>query len=238
MNKKGRTDVVIIILAIALLLAAVFYIVPYMTVTSKIKTIAEHSTPADLSSGEKDTGMQLKFYDADGNEITIPDWFKVNSVMYPTTSEFTIIKHSALACITRTNCPGYATNPAIDCWNLVCAIKGVASMDMGVSIINPPSSTVNFLNVAPSAVTPASFNTQLDKTSLAKLIPGQTKKWMTTTPISVAQYEGTTQSFSVSVTGTNEYTGTAISASDLISLTFGADPTGAFQVVISSPFSI
>ena len=235
MNKKGKSNIVMVLAILAIIAVALYYLVPLITLSTKVKTILEHSTPADLSSNEQGTGIQLKFYDANGNEIPIPSWFKVSSIINPTPQEYTIIKHSSVVCTTKANCPGYATNPAIDCWNLVCALKGIASMDMGVSVINPSSSTVNFLNIAPSTVSPTAFNTQLDKTSLAKLIPGQTKSWMTTSPITVAQYEGTTQAFNVTVSGTNEYTGATVSASDTVSLTFGADPTGAFQVVIQSP---
>ena len=205
-----------------------------MKTSTQIKTIAEHRIPVDITSGEQDQGMQLKFYDADGNEIVIPEWFKVVSAVSPI-QEFTIVRHSTVACTTKANCPGYELNPAIDCWNSVCALKGVFSMDLGVSVVNPASSTTSFLNVRPITLSPLAFSEQMDTTPLDELIPSQTKTWMTTTPIVVGQYEGTTQSFSVTVAGIDKYTDEEVLVGDLIQLTFGADPTGAFSVNIVSP---
>jgi len=236
MNKKAKTtNILLILFIVGIIFVGIFYVYPYIQTSAKIKTIAEHKIPSDLTKEEQDQGFQLKLYDKDGKEIVIPEWFKVSSVINPTFQEFTVIKHTAVPCTTRVNCPGYALNPAIDCWNSVCALKGVSAMDMGVSVINPPSSTVNFLNLKPTITSILVLSQQLDKTVFDKLIPGQTKTWMTTTPIIVAQFEGTSQTFGITIEGTNEYTGEVISASDSIQLQFGADPTGAFQVVIQSP---
>jgi len=236
MNKKAKTtNTILILFIVAVIFVGIFYVYPYMQTSTQIKTIAEHRIPADITKEEQDQGMQLKFYDVDGNEIVIPEWFKVVSAVSPITQEFTIVRHSAVACTTKSNCPEYELNPAIDCWNSVCSLKGVFSMDLGVSVVNPASSTTSFLNVRPIALSPSAFSEQMDTTPLDELIPSQTKTWMTTTPIVVEPYEGTTQTFSVTVAGIDKYTGEEVSTGDVIQLTFGADPTGAFSVNIVSP---
>jgi len=198
------------------------------------KTVNEHKTPADISKGESGTGLNLKFYDANGNPIEIPDWFRASSVV--DVAGFAIVSHPpAPTCTVVSACAGYATNPNIMCWNSKCVLGNVASIDMGVSVTNPTSSTVSFLNVAPTTALPAAFNTVLSKTVTSILAPGQTSNWATTSPLSVSPWIGTTQTFSVTVAGTNQYSGVVTSVSDSISLAFEADPQGALSVSVISP---
>ncbi|MFA6074117.1 MAG: hypothetical protein WC758_08420 [Candidatus Woesearchaeota archaeon] len=238
MNKKGKTNNVMVgIIIIALVIAAYFIIT---TNSNPIKTVNEHKQPADISQSEKGTGLDLKLYDCPPGrtsvdqceEVVIPDWFKVASIS--PVGEFTVVKHSDVTCTTKTSCVGYATNPRIDCWTGVCALKSVTDITMGVSVTNPSSSQLSFTNVAPTAGLPAVFYTSLGKTATARLSPGQTSSWVTGL-LPLAVWEGTTQTFSTTVTGTNEYTGAAVSASDSMQLTFGADPTGALVVSVISP---
>ncbi len=229
MNKKGKTDrkMVLILVAIAVV------IVLYLLLGTDL--FAVRNGAADISKGEEGTGLYLKLYDKDGNVIDVPDWFKVSTIAK--VGPFTIVRHPpAPSCTTRTQCSGYATNPNIICWNDKCVLGNVASMDLGVSVENPSTSEIAFTNVAPFAASPAEFWTKLDKTAHVKLSPGDpVKSWSTTSPMSLSTWEGAQQVFSVTVAGTNEYTGTTFSTSDSITLAFDADPTGAFTVSVVSP---
>lgn len=232
MNKKAETNNLLIIVILA-----VVVIVGYLYFTGYFaggeKTVTEHKTPADISQSESGTGLDLKFYDKDGNEIEIPSWFKVSSVV--NAGEFTIVRRStAPTCALRTDCAGYATNPNIMCWATKCVLGNVASMTAGVSVTNPTSSQVAFLNVAPTIVKPATFDTALSKTPTPKLLPGNTVSW-SSTAMSVGVWEGTTQTFNVTVQGTNEYNSATVKVSDAIALMFETDPTGAFTVSVQSP---
>lgn len=231
-NKKGKSDgkgIVIALVVIALLVVA------YFLFFTKTKTVLEHRTPADISSNEKGTGLNLKLYDANGNEIEIPSWFSTSSIVEPSIFEqFTIVRHPpAPTCTTRTTCTGYASNPNIICWGGTCALGNVNSLTMGVSVTNPASSQLSFLNLAPTTVLPTEFNTALTKTPYAKLSPGQTTSW-TSTAISIASWTGS-KTFSATVSGTNEYTGVANTVTDSLTLDFAADPSGNLLVSIVSP---
>lgn len=230
MDKQGETKNLIWIVILAI---AVFGI--YLVFSgSGEKSLLEHKTPADLSKGESGTGLDLKFFDKDGKEIQIPDWFKVNSVV-DVGSGFTIVRRTtAPTCTAVTQCAGYLTNPNIMCWNGKCVLGKVASMTAGVSVTNPTSSQLAFLNVAPTLAKPLAFDTALSKTAYAKLSPGQTTSW-TSASMTVSQWEATTQTFNVTVQGTNEYNGALIKVSDAIALAFDADPTGSFTVAVQSP---
>lgn len=227
MNKKGKNlNIWIVIGIVAVIIAA------YFLITSQAKTVQEHSVPADISKSEKGTGLQLKFYDANGNPIEIPSWFSTASIIEP----FAIVSHPpAPACTVRTQCADYATNPNIICWTGKCVLGNIASMDMGVQVTNPGTSQLAFLNIAPTTAAPSAFNTNLNKTVVAKLSPGGTASWGTLSSISVASFIGTNQTFSVSVQGTNEYTGALNTVSDSLVLNFAADPTGSLTVSVVSP---
>lgn len=231
MNNKGEMNKAFVFLVLLLLIVGIVYFMSRDKITDT-KSVNEHKVPADISKGEDGTGLNLKMYDEDGNEITIPDWFKVSSI---SGDPYTIVTHSpTTSCTTRTNCPGYATNPAIDCYNGVCALKGVSSMTMGVSVTNPSTSGITFQSIGPSAVSPTAFYNALNKTALKTMAPDTTFSWTSTT-ISVAAFEGTTQTFSVTVEGYNPYTGANVTASDSLALSFAANPTGSFTVLVSSP---
>jgi len=229
MNKQGKTNLVVVLVVIALAVL-LFFILSGGTV----KTVLEHKTPADISKEEEGTGLDLRFYDKDGNEIQIPEWFTTASVV-PGLGDFTIVRRTtAPTCTAVSQCAGYITNPNIMCWTGKCVLGNVASMTAGVSVTNPTSSEVSFLNIAPTTVSPTAFNTALDKTAYTKLSPGGTKSWSSTT-MSVGVWEGTQQTFSVSVSGTNEYTGQIVTVSDSITLAFDKDPSGTFSVVVQTP---
>jgi len=228
-NKQGKADKLLVFVIIAIAVVGLFY-----WFSAGGKSILEHREPADISKEEKGTGIYLKLYDEDGNEITIPDWFKVGSIAG---EAFTIVRHPpAPACTAVTQCSGYETNPNIMCWNGKCVLGNVASMDLGISVENPTTSEITFLNVAPSSATPSEWWTSLDKTPVSTLAPGDPVGfWITTSPLSLSGWEGTQQTFSVTVSGTNEYTGQTVTPGDSIQLAFDADPTGEFIVSIVSP---
>lgn len=228
MNKNGqqRSSTITLVLVIAALALL------FVSFSSGGKTILEHREPADISKEESGTGLDLKLYDADGNEITIPDWFSTSEV----DGAFTIVRHPpAPSCTVRTQCVGYDTNPNIGCWQGSCVLQDVVAMDLGVSVFNPASSELSFLSVAPQSATPVAFWTNLDKTAVGTLSPGQTASWQTTSPMSVGVWEGTQQTFSIVVEGTNQFTGEVVQASDSIDLAFDANPVGGFTVSIVSP---
>jgi len=228
MNKQGKTNTVLILVIVAVVIGA-YFLIGSMT---HVKTVAEHAVPADISSNEKGTGLQLKFYDANGNPIEIPSWFSAQTA---SVEPFAIVSHPpAPSCVDKTGCPGYATNPSIMCWNSKCVLGGVSAFTMGVQVTNPSASQVSFVNLAPSTASPASFNTALNKVVVAKLTPGQTASWSSTS-ISVTPFLGTDQIFSVSVQGTNEYTGVVNTVSDQLTLSFGNDPSGSFLVSVVAP---
>ena len=228
-NKQGKTDRLIVFVIIAVVVIGLFY----WFSAGAGKTILEHKEPADISEGEEGTGLNLTLYDNEGNPIDIPDWFSTASVV--DLQVFSIVRHPpAPSCTVRTQCTGYDTNPNIGCWAGYCVLQNVGSMDLGVSVFNPSASEITFNNVAPSTAAPLVFWTNLDKTAVT-LAPGQTKSWQTTSPMSVGAWEGTQQVFSITVAGTNEYTGLPVTSSDSITLAFDADPTGAFIVSIESP---
>ena len=229
MDKKAEQKNLFIFVIIAIAAIALFIVFS----GNVEKTVLQHKTPADISKSESGTGLDLKFYDKDGNEIQIPDWFKVNSAV--DVAGFTIVRRStAPSCVLKSDCAGYLTNPNIMCWNTKCVLGNVASMTAGVSVTNPATSQVAFLNVAPGTVTPLAFNTALSKIATARLAPGQTASWASTA-MSVAVWEGTSQTFNVTVSGTNEYNSANVKVSDVIVLVFEADPTGAFTVAVQSP---
>ena len=228
-NKKGKTNVLLVFVVIAIALVGVFY-----WFSAGGKSILEHREPADISKEEEGTGIYLKLYDEDGNEIDIPDWFKVGSIIG---DSFTIVRHPpAPSCTAVSQCDGYLTNPNIMCWNDKCVLGNVGYMDLGISVVNPVSSEITFLNVAPTSATPIEWWNNLDKTAVARLAPGDPAAfWTTASPLPVSGWEGTQQTFSVSVSGTNEYTGATVTPGDTIQLAFDADPTGTFMVSIVSP---
>lgn len=230
MNKKGKNDLAVI-LVIVVLVGLFFFIFS----TGGGKTILEHKTPADISKEEEGTGLDLKFYDKDGNLIEIPDWFSTASIV-PIVGDFTIVRHPpAPTCSVVTQCDGHETNPNIMCWGDNCVLGNVAAMDIGVNVQNPSASEISFLNVAPTTITPVAVNTAFDKTALGILAPGQSHSWQTTSPVDVTQWEGIQQTFTISVVGTNQYTGQASTVSDSITLAFDADPAGTFSVVVQTP---
>jgi len=228
-NKNGKSgkNVWVIILLVAVAVGAFLLFAP------REKTVAEHAVPADISKSGSGTGLQLKFYDANGNPIDIPSWFASQT---GSTAPFAIVSRTtAPSCTDKTQCVGYASNPNIMCWNGKCVLGNIASMDAGVQVTNPSSSQLSFINLAPSTASPSIFNTNLNKTVISRLSPGQTAGWMTLTPISVSSFVGTNQTFSVSVQGTNEYTGTVNTVSDSLVLQFLPDPTGSLSVSLVSP---
>lgn len=228
MNRQGKQNIVIFVVVALLVL---FF---YIYAGGSAKTIAEHRTPADISESEKGTGLDLKFYDSEGNPIQIPEWFSTASVV--PMGDFSIVSRpSAPACTAVSQCSGYQTNPNIKCFTGKCVLGNIGSMDVGVNVQNPVSSEIAFINVAPTTILPVELDSAFDKTLFARLAPGQSTSWSTFSPVDVTGWEGTQKTLSISVSGTNEFTGQVNTVVDSIILNFDADPTGLFTVVVQSP---
>ncbi len=232
-NKNGKVNVFVVIALIAVLAFGVFFLF-----STNGKTILEHKEPADLSEKEKGTGLDLRFYDEDGNEIQIPDWFSTSSIV--PIGGFSIVRHPpAPTCTVRTQCTGYDTNPNIMCWTGKCVIGNVASMDAGVNVQNPIASELTFLNVGPISALPAVFWTNIDQRKI-DLVPGESASWGTAVsggglgPFSISQFEGSQQTFTIEVEGTNEFTGIPFSVTDSITLAFDTNPAGTFIISIET----
>ena len=121
------------------------------------------------------------------------------------------------------------------CYQSACVLGSVTSISLSIGVTNPATSTVTFSNVNPTLVSPVVWNTAMGTMTAQTLAPGQTYTWIPVSGMLTGQFEGTTQTFSTTITGTNAYTGAAITQSTSVSLTFKVDPTGAFTVSILSP---
>ncbi len=229
MYKKAKTNILIVLGIIAVLMLLFVYY-GYGTGT---KTLKEHAEPVDISKNEEGQGMEVNFYDKDGNPVTIPDWFKIASA---TGVIGAIVEHPpAPTCTETSDCEGYAGNPNILCWENSCVLANVVAMDVGVKVTNGAS--FDFNDVYISTASPVGFSDALPTGTANKkeLLGGATVSWMS----SVMNFEtlgwiGTTQTFSVNIHGTNSYDGSGADSSDSISLKFSADPTGAFSVLIET----
>lgn len=186
---------------------------------------------ADITNSGSSSNLFLKFYDSEGNVVGDLNDLKSQSFLSQTIVKGT----SPQSCSIRTQCPNYATNPNILCWNGQCVLGNVASMDMGVQIENPSSSQVTFNNVKVITASPSALNTAINKSTISSLVPGQSVSLGTTSPISVTSFAGTTQTFSINVQGTNSYTGQVNDVTASSQLVFASDPTGSLNVGLISP---
>lgn len=233
MNKKAKSNALLIVV-IAVIVLGYLYFAGYLGPTEK--TVNEHKVPADISQSQSGTGLNMKLYDKDGNEVTIPEWFKVNSAV--DVGAFTVFRRQTTpTCTVSSDCSGYTAGSHIICMEGRCALGAISTMTLGMGVTNPSSSQVAFLSVAPTIVTPTAFNTALSKTPVAKLSPGQTVTFPSAS-MALSQWEGTTQTFNVTVSGTNEYSGVIVTASDALTLQFWAEPAGTFTVSIVTLFGV
>ena len=67
-NKIGKADRILVFVVIAVAVIAAIYLI------LESDLFAVQNGAADISKEEKGTGLFLKLYDIDGNEIDIPDW--------------------------------------------------------------------------------------------------------------------------------------------------------------------
>jgi len=216
-KKDDKTIIAIILLLLALLLIWWF--------VSSSTTITEHKQAADISKNESGTGLDLKLYDINKNEIEIPDWFATATESKIGT--FTVVSHPpAPTCTTRTQCSGYDTNSNIDCWNGKCVLQNVSFIDFRYRVYNSKNSGASFLNVSISSVYPSEFDNNLLKTKLESLLPGQTAIWESLSLMDITVWEGTLQKFDISISGIKEFTGEIFSVSDSITLSFNAETNG------------
>lgn len=232
MNKQGKSETGKTIAVIVILLAVVLG--AYLLISSsQSKTIQQHQKPADISSSQTGTGLNVVLKDAQGNPIAIPSWFSTSSIVAP---GFAVVRHNIVGCSDRTACSGYATNPNIMCLSSQCVLGNVATIVIGINVTNPSTSQITFTNIAPGTLSPTVLDAAISKTPVASLAPGQSVGWVSSDMnIQSNGWIGTSQTFTVSATGTNSYTGQSSSVSDSVTLSFLADPSGALTVSIVSP---
>jgi len=174
-----------------------------------------------------DDGFLLRLFDANGNELIIPEGFSSTSnkglfSVWTTTSPIT--------CSTDTNCPTGTT-----CWQGECVMQNVASMSLGF-VVESDSNSVTYTNLGVKSATPTAWATALG-TAHRTLAPGATQVFTSSIFAIPTAWEGTTQSFSVTIDGTNNYDGQVEEDTKTVSYQFFEDPTGGFTVSISNPFS-
>jgi len=218
-NGKSKSSAILVILILLLAVGAYFYF--------------HKTTPITTPTTGTDTGWDLHLYDANGNEIPIPDNFAIGSKLQSRNGAFSIwTTETPITCTTDANCPG--THPPVVCWSGSCVIKGAVTMSLGFSVTSSSSTiTYNSLNV--QSVTPTAWNTALVKTArtLAPLATTQFTSAIFAIPTS---WENTIVPFSVTVQGTNNYNELIETQTKSISYKFYPDPTGGFQITISNPF--
>jgi len=226
MNQKAKTNMWIILgIVVALIALLTFY------GFSGTKTLKEHAEPADISKNEEGQGIEIHFYDKDGNPVEIPDWFKVAQT---TGIVGAIVEHPpAPTCNIVDDCPGANANVA--CWENKCVLSNILSMDAAIKVTNGAS--FEFEDVYISSASPAGFASALPTgIASAKQLPGGgTVSWLSSVMnFETLEWLGTTQTFSVNVHGTSSYDGSGADSSDSITLRFNEDPTGAFSVLIET----
>jgi len=227
MYKKAKTNIWIVLGIIVVLVLLLGYY-GYGTGT---KTLKEHAEPVDISKNEEGQGIQINFYDKEGNPVEIPDWFKVAST---TGIVGAIVEHPpAQTCNEVADCP--SAGPNVACWENKCVLTNIVAMDVAIRVTN--GAGFKFNDVYISSASPPGFASALPTgiASKQQLSAGATISWVS----SVMNFEslgwlGSTQTFSVNVHGTSSYDGSGADSSDSISLRFSEDPTGAFSVLIET----
>jgi hypothetical protein len=93
-------------------------------------------------------------------------------------------------------------------------------------------SQTKFLNVGVVSASPAAFNTNVNKSVVSVMNPGETISFDMASPMYIAanNWTNTNQTFSITARGTNEYTGVNVTVSDSYTLGFYPDPTGSFNL--------
>jgi hypothetical protein len=222
-SKIGKSKIGILFIFIALALIGGYF---YYNATH-IKTITEHSTPADISESESGTGLSVRFIDSNGNEIEIPSWFSTTQ----DTNNYAIAKSPAPAsCTTTSNCAGYATNPNIMCWSGKCVLGNIAGVYLDYSIQNTGSSGVIFNNVGVYSASPTLLNSYVNKTIINGLASGQTASFKMASAIPVSSFVGTNVTFVVNASGVSNYNNQTYTVSDSFTLGFYADPTSSLSI--------
>jgi len=204
---KGKNSNVVIFVVIAIAL----FLVGYFFIGG-----GSASTTTDSE------GFNLRLYDSDGNLINIPQEFSGYAIW---TTE------TPITCSIDANCPTGTT-----CWDNECVIRGVASMALDFSV-KSQSADVTYNNLHITSATPSEWSNQLP-TDSRNLAPSATSVFTQTIPFSIPSvWEGSSQTFSVTIAGTSDYDGTIVDDTKSISYKFYADPTGGFTVNIINPFA-
>jgi len=213
-----KDNKIVWVIIIALLLVGVYYY--YTTTTS------DNAAPVG-------DGWDLKLFDSSGNELILPKNFMVSQ---PTSSgSFAIwTTEVPIACTSDAQCPGGGAT-SVKCFNSICSVRNVATMSLGFGVTST-SSSVSYTNLNVATATPAAWLTALNKTART-LAPMATTPFTSTTFAIPATWIGTNQVFSVTVTGTNSYSGAVETQTKTITYKFMADPTGGFTVTIANPFA-
>ena len=89
MNKKAKTNKVLLFVIIAAIAIALFFLMGYK---AEVKTLKEIGEPADITKEEQGKGMDITFYkkvDGEWVPMTTPDWFTAGA----RTGPFAIVEH-------------------------------------------------------------------------------------------------------------------------------------------------
>lgn len=249
MNRKGQSA------WIWIAIAAVVLLVIYFGYREAVKPLSEHYEPADLSKEEEGTGMGMKFYEKledysqsecedagyiweDGGggpacwkEKSTPDWFKVTGIITGVVGA--IVKHPpAPSCSVDSDCPAGSD---VRCWEGECVLANRDGISTIIQVGN--SESFDFNNVYLYDATPTGYYNSLPiGTSHSKTLPSEsTIDWSSgVMDIEGLEWNGTQQTFSVTVTGKHPLTAETVTASDSVTLEFIEDPTGSFSVGIQT----
>lgn len=257
MNKNGKLDVIVwVLLAIAI-------IVVYIVITGgKIIPLSQEANPADLTNKKgSGTGIAVSLYNCPPDlanksiitqselsqyctKIAVPITFSSTSTS-PVASIVT--RTTPITCTSTASClTSYSTtataSPNLMCYNSQCVLGSVTAISLSIGVTNPASSQITFTSVSPTSVTSTPLTgvwaTAMGTMTPQTIIPGQTFTW-TGSAMGTSQFGSvatpTTQTFAMTISGTNSYTGAVTTQSSSVALTFAADPTGAFTVIVNSP---
>ena len=188
--------------------------------------ILNYQPPKDVSV---EGDWFLRFWDKDGNEITVPQEFMIVAEEGVLRGYTIWTTESPIVCPPAT-CPTGST-----CWNGECVIKNIASMSLGFSV-KSDSSTVTYTALKVKAATPTEWKSSLT-TSSYTLAPLATQVFTSSAFAIPTLWEGTSKTFSVTIQGTNSYDETIEESTRAVTYKFYADPAGGFTVTISNPFA-
>lgn len=240
-----KEDTIWVIVIIALVVIGIGYFV----YQGGVKTLEEHKKPANLEEQTQNTGMDVTFYNKDGEPVPAPDWFKTVEAE-PLGAVVSRTDIGETTCQVVSDCPGYEDNPAILCYDFdyddtsECILK-VASIgiDMSVSSGGVDYRDVKITNSSPQVFTQALPTTQVDldrnsttafESDIMKL-ESDAQCPVNKTCLDATSLKGSVTNFYAKIEGYNKFTGQWDTASDNINFRFSETPQGNLSLAIQSP---